>query len=109
MVGSRPGKGIPSWLPELGQRQTIITRTRRLDNDGIGKEYRVSFPEAPALPKAIYAISLAANTSTRIPTTIRYAANGTKPCFRTQAMNQATETYATTNETAKPIASSSHP
>jgi hypothetical protein len=35
--------------------------------------------------------SRAPNTSTRIPTTIRYTANGTNPRFLTQAMKNATD------------------
>src|SRR3989442_517396 len=52
--------------------------------------------------------SLAANTSTKVPTMRRYTANGANPRFRTQAMNHATEAYATRKDTTKPIAKMSH-
>jgi len=37
----------------------------------LGKSIELVSRAAPTLPKTIYAINLAANTSTRIPTTIR--------------------------------------
>jgi hypothetical protein len=89
-----------------------MSRTARLDNEGIREEYRVGFLVVAfclqrlrlALERggrdssdsrrdagATYDVSFAANASTRIPTTMRYTANGTNPCFRTQAINQATD------------------
>ena len=38
-----------------------------------------------------YVVRRLANRRTRMPTTMRYAANGAKPRLRTQAMNQATD------------------
>ncbi len=45
----------------------------------------------PTLAVVPQPASFAANASTRIPATIRYTAKGTNPCFRTQAMNHATD------------------
>ncbi len=55
-----------------------------------GQGARQTAGGTPAL-QTPYAVSFAANTSTRIPATIRYTANGANPCFRTQAMNHATD------------------
>src|SRR3989442_16004539 len=52
--------------------------------------------------------SLAANTSTKVPTMRRYTAKGANPRFRTQAMNHPPEAYATRKDTTKPNAKMSH-
>src|SRR2546427_12414048 len=58
--------------------------------------------------ESFHPASLAANTSTSAPRMIRYTANGAKPCLRTQAMNHATEAYATRKETTNTIDKMSH-
>ena len=85
--------------PASGQRSAGVSPARwagrmpaRLNQFDSRASFRAGQPRAavPTWSVLAYPASFAANASTRIPTTIRYTAKGTNPCFRTQAMNHAT-------------------
>src|SRR5206468_2088283 len=65
--------------------------------------------QADAGIPAAYPTVLNAQNTTAVPTTMRYTANGANPRRLTQPMNHATVPYATTNDTANPIPSTTHP
>ena len=78
-------------LIDLGSRQ--VSGFKRVWSDGRPRpSIRREPNESLTRPRhhVPYPASLAANTSTTMPITIRYTANGAKPRFRTHAINQAT-------------------
>jgi hypothetical protein len=43
-VVTNTGAQLPAGMPEIGQSQTIMPRTEKPYNQGIHRQYRVSFP-----------------------------------------------------------------